>query len=119
MRGLKVEQVSQGIYERIPSEDVVGYRVREDSLLAWAIDGASTLTERPFTTFSDVTDAGWFARQLSSLLQARFRNMPFSTQLLRLGCVSWVRCIDKPVVRRSPCGHGQWRRQQWWRLIFP
>jgi len=85
MRGLKVEQVSQGIYERIPSEDVVGYRVREDSLLAWAIDGASTLTEAPFTTFSDVTDAGWFARQLSSLLQARFRNMPFSTQLLRLG----------------------------------
>lgn len=84
MKTVTIEQVSQGIYEHIPSEDVVGHVQREDSLLAWVIDGASTLTETPFTTFSDVTDAGWFARELSRLLEERFQHTRFSPAELRL-----------------------------------
>lgn len=81
----RLEQVSQGIYEHIPTEDVVGYVRRDSSILIWAIDGASTLTESPFTTFSNITDAGWFARQLSILLELRFKHVPFCTQRLGEG----------------------------------
>lgn len=84
MKAVTVEQVSQGIYAHIPTEDVVGYVQRGDSLLAWAIDGASTLTETPFTTFPEVTDAGWFARELSRLLAERFQHTLFSPAQLRL-----------------------------------
>ena len=73
---------SQGIYEHIPTEDVVGYVQRERSILAWAIDGASTLTAAPYNTFHDVTDAGWFARQLDQRLRAECQDVPFSKALL-------------------------------------
>lgn len=69
MKRFNVESISQGIYKDIPSEDVVGYLPRERSILAWAIDGASTLTESPFATFDCISDAGWFARRLADLLR--------------------------------------------------
>ncbi|WP_249277675.1 hypothetical protein [Pandoraea sp. PE-S2R-1] len=80
-----VEWVSQGIYESIPTEDVVGCLTRKNSLLAWAIDGASTLTESPFTTYEDVSDAGWLARALADLLKAKFRERPFDMMELHRG----------------------------------
>lgn len=85
MMRARIEQVSQGIYEHIPTEDVVGCLQREHSILAWAIDGASTLTEAPFTTYDDVSDAGWFARRLARLLKEQFKETPFSTEKLRRG----------------------------------
>lgn len=78
MMQVTVSQVSQGIYEHIPTEDVVGYLLRERSMLAWAIDGASPVTAAPFKTYEDVTDAGWFARRLSQLLEKQFQDIPFS-----------------------------------------
>lgn len=80
-----VSQVSQGIYEHIPTEDVVGYLLRERSMLAWAIDGASPLTAAPFKTYEDITDSGWFARRLSQLLEKQFQDIPFSKAQLRNG----------------------------------
>lgn len=79
---LAVQQVSQGIYRDIPSEDVVGYLQRDHSVLAWAIDGASTLTPSPFTTFECISDAGWFARELADVLR-KFQFSPFSPLKLR------------------------------------
>lgn len=78
-----IQQISQGIYEQIPTEDVVGYLLREHSILAWAIDGASPLTASPFTTYESVTDAGWFVRRLAQQLQEQFRNAPFSKARLQ------------------------------------
>ncbi|VVE63127.1 hypothetical protein PCA31118_01097 [Pandoraea captiosa] len=63
-----VTHISEGIYANIPTEDVVGYLRRPGSVLAWAIDGASTLSESPFTTFDDISDAGWFARKVADAL---------------------------------------------------
>ncbi|AKC68856.1 hypothetical protein [Pandoraea oxalativorans] len=63
-----IECISQGIYKDIPCEDVVGYHRAGQSILAWAIDGASTLSEAAFTTFCDVSDAGWFARKVAESL---------------------------------------------------
>ncbi|KWR77252.1 hypothetical protein [Cupriavidus sp. IDO] len=80
-----VSQVSQGIYEYIPTEDVVGYLLRERSMLAWAIDGASSLTAAPFMTYEDITDAGWFARRLGQLLEKQFQDVPFSKAQLHHG----------------------------------
>lgn len=77
MTRANIECVSQGIYEHIPTEDVVGYLTRGDSILAWAIDGASTLTESPFTTYDDLTDAGWFSRAVGGLLETQFHDSPF------------------------------------------
>lgn len=73
-----VSLVSEGIYEHIPTEDVVGYLLRERSMLAWAIDGASPVTAAPFKTYENITDAGWFARRLSQLLERQFQDIPFS-----------------------------------------
>ncbi|RRW96488.1 hypothetical protein EGJ54_10705 [Pandoraea apista] len=88
MMRVNVESISQGIYKDIPSEDVVGYLQRERSILAWAIDGASTLTESPFTTFDYISDAGWFARRLADLLRqletTAFRKSNFHDGLDRL-----------------------------------
>ncbi|MHA7685480.1 hypothetical protein [Cupriavidus sp. PET2-C1] len=80
-----ISKVSQGIYEHIPTEDVVGYLLRERSMLAWAIDGASPLTAAPFKTYEDITDAGWFARRLSQFLERQFQEVPFSKAQLRDG----------------------------------
>lgn len=79
-----VESISQGIYQDIPSEDVVGYLQRERSILAWAIDGASTLTESPFATFDCISDAGWFARRLADLLR-QLETITFSKSKLHDG----------------------------------
>lgn len=79
-----VESISQGIYQNIPSEDVVGYLQREHSILAWAIDGASTLTESPFATFDGISDAGWFARRLADLLR-QLETAAFCKSKLRDG----------------------------------
>lgn len=79
---LHIDQVCQGIYEHIPPEDVVGCIERDTSILAWAIDGVSTLTESSFTTFDTVTDSGWFARRLARTLETRFRAIPFDRAVL-------------------------------------
>lgn len=83
MMQAKIQQISHGIYAHIPTEDVVGYLLRENSMLLWAIDGASPLTAVPFTTFESITDAGWFARRLSQKLQKQFRDEPFNKALLQ------------------------------------
>jgi len=85
MMWARIEQISEGIYEHIPTEDVIGCLQREHSMLAWAIDGASTLTEVPFTTFDGLSDAGWFARRLAKLLVEQFKEAPFSKAKLRSG----------------------------------
>lgn len=54
-------------------------------MLAWAIDGASTLTEVPFTTYDGLSDAGWFARRLAQLLEEQFKKTSFSKAKLRSG----------------------------------
>ena len=74
---LEAEFLVDRAYEDIPSEDVAGYLQRETSVLAWVIDGASTLTEHPFQHFPDLTDAGWFARRISTSLPQRFVERPF------------------------------------------
>lgn len=53
-------------------------------MLLWAIDGASTLTAVPFTTFASMTDAGWFAPRLSQRLQKQFRDEPFNKARLKI-----------------------------------
>ncbi|VVD86622.1 hypothetical protein PCA20602_01399 [Pandoraea capi] len=78
----EVQCISRGIYERIPAEDVVGYYRRPHSILVWAVDGASTLSESPFTTFSDVSDAGWFARKISDALP-QLASPSFTTSRLQ------------------------------------
>ncbi|WP_141452910.1 hypothetical protein [Pseudoxanthomonas sp. z9] len=82
---VNIDQVCQGIYEHIPGEDVVGCVRRGDAVLAWAIDGATTLTEHPFTTFPDLTDAGWFARGMGRWLAERGALESFSPSLLEEG----------------------------------
>lgn len=82
---VNIDQVCQGIYEHVPGEDVVGCVRRGDTVLAWAIDGATTLTEHPFTTFSDLTDAGWFARGMGRWLAEHGALEPFSPSLLEEG----------------------------------
>ncbi|OIQ83904.1 hypothetical protein GALL_342780 [mine drainage metagenome] len=74
---LEVDCSVDRAYEDIPSEDVAGYRQRDTSLLAWVIDGASTLTDHPFQHFPGVTDAGWFARRIEALLREEFADRPF------------------------------------------
>jgi len=69
----------------IPSEDVTGYVQRDDRFKAWAIDGGSYLTERPFTTFSDCSDAHWFATELSNLLADDLRDDSFNANRLHVG----------------------------------
>ena len=85
MMRAKIEQISEGIYEHIPTEDVIGCLQREHSMLAWAIDGASTLTKAPFTTYDGLSDAGWFVRRLAKLLRDQFNKTPFCTKKLRRG----------------------------------
>ena len=80
----------RGIYERVPAEDVVGYIRRRHSILAWAIDGASTLTAIPFATFPNLTNAGWFVRRLDQRLREACRDVVFSPALLQ-GIIRSVR----------------------------
>ncbi|AJX33307.1 hypothetical protein [Burkholderia oklahomensis] len=68
----------------LPSEDVVGYVQCGSSFKAWAIDGGSHLTECPFTTFDDFSDAHWFAAALSDFLANDLRRRDFDTGRLRL-----------------------------------
>ncbi|GLQ88049.1 hypothetical protein [Dyella flagellata] len=64
-------------YSDMPCEDVLGFSRRGDTLTAWAIDGASTLTRAAFTTFHDMSDSRWFATELSDYLQASTARFPF------------------------------------------
>lgn len=64
-------------YSNIPSEDVLGFSRRGDTLTAWAIDGASTLSAEAFTTFPDMSDSRWFAIALSSYLKTLTTHSAF------------------------------------------
>ncbi|WP_047906398.1 hypothetical protein [Pandoraea faecigallinarum] len=77
----EIQCISQGIYKSIPTEDVVGCHRRSQSMLVWAIDGASTLSASPFTTFGDISDAGWFARKISDAIP-KLATPSFSTSRL-------------------------------------
>lgn len=67
----------------MPLEDVVGYVQCESRFKAWAIDGASHLTECPFTTFDGCSDAQWFATALSDFLAEDLRHDDFDAGRLR------------------------------------
>lgn len=74
--------LSQGVYRGIPSEDVIDCAKCGRALVAWVIDGASTISEQPFTTFRGITDSGWFARRISRLLGRAVRASSPTTQML-------------------------------------
>lgn len=63
---IEVSSLAQRLYRDVPNEDVVGHAFAGETLLAWIVDGASTITEKPFTTFSGITDATWFAEMLGN-----------------------------------------------------
>ncbi|AYZ62750.1 hypothetical protein EGY31_05500 [Burkholderia multivorans] len=67
----------------IASEDVLGHVQRGDRFNAWAIDGASFLTDHPFTTFDDRSDAHWFAAELSAFLARELSEREFDAARLR------------------------------------
>lgn len=77
-----IDQACNGAYVDVPSEDVVGYLSRGDTLLIWAIDGASSLSDQPFTVFPDESNSGWFSRRLSECLRAEFNQRAFDTSAL-------------------------------------
>ncbi|HGM7337973.1 TPA: hypothetical protein ACKQCJ_004345 [Stenotrophomonas maltophilia] len=77
-----IDQACSGAYVDVPNEDVVGYLLRGDGLLIWAIDGASPLSDQPFTVFPDESNSGWFARRLSECLKVEFNQRAFDTSAL-------------------------------------
>lgn len=77
-----IDQACSGAYADVPNEDVVGYLSRGDSLLIWVIDGASPLSDQPFTVFPGESNSGWFARRLSECLKAEFSQRAFDTSAL-------------------------------------
>lgn len=85
-----IDQGSSGAYSDVPNEDVVGYISRGDSILIWAIDGASALTDTPFTVFSGESNSGWFSRRLSECLKSEFKSHSFSTVAL-MGAINQLR----------------------------
>lgn len=86
---MHVHGICQGLYQGIPSEDVTGHAEVGNTVVAWVIDGASTISESPFTTFSGLTDAGWFARRISDILKVAVRVAPINASLVEsvLACV--------------------------------
>lgn len=78
-----IDQAGSGAYMDLPSEDVTGHVARGETILMWAIDGASPLTDEPFTVFQNESNSGWFARRLSECLKTRFIDQTFNPAQLR------------------------------------
>ncbi|NIF92159.1 hypothetical protein [Burkholderia sp. Cy-637] len=82
----------------LPSEDVIDYLQDDGKFKAWAIDGASFLTEQPFTTFPDRSDAHWFATELSAFLGRDLRHGDFDIE--RLG--THLMALRRDYLDRAP-----------------
>lgn len=63
------------------SEDVIGYTESDGVLALWVIDGSTGLADTKLIPGS-LTDAGWYARQLSCALSRSFRDE--QSELLRV-----------------------------------
>lgn len=48
-----------------PSDDAFGWHLQDQTLHAWVIDGATSVSERPDKVRAGVSDASWFANALS------------------------------------------------------
>lgn len=96
-----VDQAGSGAYMDMPSEDVTGHVARGGTILMWAIDGASPLTDEPFTVFQNESNSGWFARRLSECLKTRFVEQTFNPAQLRevIGELraEFIQCSGSPV----------------------
>ena len=80
---MRAHSLTQGMYDHVPSEDVAGYVDLGGSLVAWVVDGASTIGDEPFTTFGELSDAGWFARRIGVELAVCARGGDFGMPVLQ------------------------------------
>lgn len=74
----KVATIVEDAAYETGSDDVVGFVKRTGVLSAWAIDGASVLSETQFVNFPDRTDSRWFADRISAYLSDELAERPFS-----------------------------------------
>jgi hypothetical protein len=63
---------------RWPSDDAFDWHLQDQTLHAWVIDGATSVSERPDKVRAGVSDASWFANALSRAIRRRVVYAPLT-----------------------------------------